>query len=214
MTTLLLLLAMQVDVAAELAKINARLAVIEAQLGIGGQARLEVLGVSAGAVTVGWSGVVSPAARDWIGVFVPGAAATAYRAWVYAGTCTTSVGPVPGSAGQCGVGGLAPGTYDARYFRNDSSGLVASTGVFTIGSVVTGHEGHVHRFGVPADEVVCQTGSEVTVQWDAPTTGADGYELLVASPFEAFVEVGNALWVRYVWGSGTRCVTVRAVLRG
>src|SRR5207249_2193482 len=50
--------------------------------------------VAAGASVVAtWSGIASPTTTDWIGLYVPGAANTAYLAWVYV-SCSQTPGPV------------------------------------------------------------------------------------------------------------------------
>src|SRR6185295_18262518 len=44
-----------------------------------------------GAVTAMWSGIVSPTARDWMGLYVPGQANTNFLEWIYV-SCTKTSG--------------------------------------------------------------------------------------------------------------------------
>lgn len=220
MSTILLLLALQTDVAAELAAINQRLAVIEAQLGIGGGgARLEIVGVFMPAVDVRWVSITNPAPLDWLGIYQPGAGNGAHRAWVYTSSCTTSGGSAAPSTGHCllNIGSLAAGTYEARYFRNDAFALVTKSPTFTI----TASEA-ADVYGPASAGEVCysaQAPETVDLAWDVADTGPvpDGYELLVGAQSQTYtdrVDVGNTLWSTYpFFGNEMRCFRVRAYLR-
>src|SRR2546422_609344 len=73
-----------------------------------------------GAVPVQWAGIASPTPRDWIGLFAPGAADTAYLAWTYV-SCSQTPSAAAG-AGSCAFSipsSLAPGTYELRLYAND-----------------------------------------------------------------------------------------------
>ena len=81
-----------------------------------------------GTLTATWSGIPNTSARDWIGLYTPGAAATAYLQWMYVSCAkTASVGR---SAGVCPFivpGTVAPGTYQLRLFANDGYTLRATS---------------------------------------------------------------------------------------
>jgi len=90
--------------------------------------------VAAGdSVTATWSGIPNPTTTDWIGLYVPGTANTAYLAWIY-----VSCSQTPGSAmasGSCAFsipGGLAPGTYQLRLLSNNVFTLLATSSNFTV----------------------------------------------------------------------------------
>lgn len=81
-------------------------------------------------LTVSWSGIVTPTARDWIGLYAPGAPNTALLAWEYV-SCDT----VPATAkasGSCPFpipASLPVGAYELRLFANDGFGLIAASGI-------------------------------------------------------------------------------------
>lgn len=72
-----------------------------------------------GTITVSWSGIRTPTPTDWLGLYAPGSADTAFIDWIY-----VSCSKTPGSAmasGSCPfvVPVLAPGIYEMRLFAND-----------------------------------------------------------------------------------------------
>ena len=78
-----------------------------------------------GTITATWSGITTPTARDWIGLYTPGAANTAYIHWIYV-SCSQTPGAAQAS-GSCPFvvpGTVAPGTYQLRLLAND--GFTAS----------------------------------------------------------------------------------------
>jgi len=68
--------------------------------------------IAGGTVTATWSGIASPTATDWIGLFVPGASDTSYPTWRY--TTGSASGSVPFTI----PANVAPGTYELRLFTN------------------------------------------------------------------------------------------------
>jgi len=119
--------------------------------------------VAGASVTATWSGIPSPTTTDWIGLYAPGAANTAYIAWVYV-SCTQTPGSAMAS-GSCALaipGGLTPGTYQLRLLSNNGYTLLATSNNFT----VTGPTLGVAPTSVPA-------GGSVTATWSgiaSPTT--------------------------------------------
>jgi hypothetical protein len=115
--------------------------------------------VAAGtSVTGTWSGIASPAPRDWIGVYAQGTADTAYLAWVYV-SCSQS--PAAGSAaGSCAIGlptGLAAGTYELRLFANNGFTRLASSNTFTVTAAAT--------TTLSASPTSVAAGASVTATW-------------------------------------------------
>jgi hypothetical protein len=97
------------------------------------------LTVSPGTVTVGgavdaaWSGIATPTPTDWIGLYLPGAADTAYLAWSYV-SCSQTPGAAR-AAGACQLvipAGLSPGTYELRLLANNAFTRLATSGTFTV----------------------------------------------------------------------------------
>jgi hypothetical protein len=77
---------------------------------------------------VTWSGITSPSATDWLGLFQPGAPNTAYIDWIYVSCSKTPNGS--GAAGSCSFvvpATVAPGTYQLRLLANDGYTLLATS---------------------------------------------------------------------------------------
>jgi len=90
--------------------------------------------VAAGAsVTTTWSGIASPTATDWIGLYAPGAADTAYLAWIYVSCSHTPAGAA--AAGSCAFtipSGMAPGGYELRLLSNNGYTRLATSNGLTV----------------------------------------------------------------------------------
>jgi tartrate-resistant acid phosphatase type 5 len=86
-----------------------------------------------GTITATWSGIAAPSATDWIGLYTPGAANTAYIHWIYV-SCSQSAGAARAS-GSCpfvAPSTVAPGTYQLRLLANDGFTLLATSSNFTV----------------------------------------------------------------------------------
>jgi hypothetical protein len=86
-----------------------------------------------GTVTATWSGIANPSTTDWIGLYTPGAANTAYIDWLYV-SCSQTAGAARAS-GSCPVtvpSTVAPGTYQLRLLANDGFTLLATSNTFTV----------------------------------------------------------------------------------
>jgi hypothetical protein len=119
------------------------------------------------AITAAWSGIAAPTVTDWIGLYTPGAANTAYIDWVYV-SCTTTPGNAAAS-GSCNVGVpsfVAPGTYQLRLLANDGFTSLATSNSFTVTGPVT-----LTNFSA-TPSLPLQTGDEVT--WRATAVGGIG----------------------------------------
>jgi hypothetical protein len=81
-----------------------------------------------GTVTATWSGIATPTTTDWIGLYTPGAANTAYIHWIYV-SCSQTPGAARAS-GSCAFvvpATVAPGTYQLRLLANDGFTTVLAT---------------------------------------------------------------------------------------
>jgi subtilase family protein len=86
-----------------------------------------------GVVTAAWSGIASPKAGDWIGIFAPGASNSSYVSWMYV-SCT-QVMTSPRASGSCPMGvpaGIASGTYQIRLFTNNTYTVIGTSNAFTV----------------------------------------------------------------------------------
>jgi subtilisin family serine protease len=83
-----------------------------------------------GTLTVTWDRNASPASTDWIGLYQPGAANTAYIEWIYV-SCSKTPGS-PQTSGSCPFvvpASLAPAVYELRLLANDGFTLLATSNV-------------------------------------------------------------------------------------
>ena len=86
-----------------------------------------------GTITATWSGIANPTATDWIGLYTPGAANTAFIDWIYV-SCSQTAGAARAS-GSCPFvvpSTVAPGTYQLRLLANDGFTLLATSNNFTV----------------------------------------------------------------------------------
>jgi thermitase len=117
--------------------------------------------VAGGTVTATWSGITTPTATDWIGLYPTGASDhyTSRISWRYTtGTASGSVPyPIPGT--------LAPGTYELRLFTNFTYTRIGKSNTFTVTPPQQA------SLSVSPSSVVA--GSSVTATWSgitAPTS--------------------------------------------
>jgi RHS repeat-associated protein len=82
-------------------------------------------------VTATWSGIPTPVASDWIGLFVPGSGNSAYLAWRY--TNGQSSGSLPFTI----PANNAPGTFQLRLF-SANNGYVATSNNFSVNGTLAG----------------------------------------------------------------------------
>jgi uncharacterized protein (DUF1800 family) len=89
--------------------------------------------VPGGTIKAAWTGISSPTPLDWIGLYLPGTANTAYIDWIYV-SCSQS----PGNAGVSGVcsfilpASVAEGTYELRLLANDGYVDLATSNAFSV----------------------------------------------------------------------------------
>jgi Subtilase family len=88
-----------------------------------------------GTLTATWERIASPTSTDWIGLYQPGAANTAYIDWIYV-SCSKTPGS-PQASGSCPFvvpASLAPGTYALRLLANDGFSQLSASNNFTVTS--------------------------------------------------------------------------------
>ena len=96
--------------------------------------------VAAGtALTVNWSGIVSPTTRDWLALYAPGTAdSNNYLAWMYV-SCSQTAGGASAS-GACPLtipGTLVNGNYELRLFANDGFTRLATSPLIAVTPLAT-----------------------------------------------------------------------------
>jgi len=114
-----------------------------------------------GSVTATWSGITAPTSTDWIGLYTPGAADTAFLAWTYV-SCTQTPGSAT-AAGACTFvipSGLVPGVYELRLLANNVFTRLATSGVLTVTPAT----------GLTASTTVVTAGGGMDVAWTGIAT--------------------------------------------
>ena len=89
--------------------------------------------VAGSSVTATWNGIASPTSTDWVGLYAPGSANTAFLAWIYV-SCSQSPGAARAS-GSCTFGtpaALAAGSYELRLLANNGYTSVATSNTFAV----------------------------------------------------------------------------------
>ena len=114
-----------------------------------------------GTVTATWSGLASPAATDRIGLYVPGAANSAFLAWMYV-SCSQTAGS-PRASGSCPFpvpSSLPVGGYELRLVRNQTFTLLLTSNIFSIGTQ-PGATLSVNQTGIPSGGTLTATWSGI-----------------------------------------------------
>lgn len=113
-------------------------------------------------ITASWGGIVNASATNWIGLYTPGAAASAHNGnWVYVSCSQTAVSArASGSCAFALPSSLRSGTYELRLHAASSWTVIATSNPIT----VTGSTAQTLTLSVtPAS---APSGSNVTVTWD------------------------------------------------
>jgi hypothetical protein len=140
--------------------------------------------VAAGSTaTVTWSGLVTPSATDWIGLYAPGTPPnTPSLEWMYV-SCSKTPGS-PRASGSCPFTiptSLAPGGYEMKLFADNTYTQLQTSNVFTVSTGVT----------LAASPVAIPTGGTVTATWNGivQPTATDWIGLyLPGSPDTSYLE--------------------------
>ena len=103
-----------------------------------------------GSVTASWSGIASPTATDWIGVYTPGTSNLSYHRFQYTN------GAASGSAPFLIPATLPSGTYELRLFAANGYTLLATSPTFTVTAP---------NLGVSPASI--ERGASVTASWSA-----------------------------------------------
>jgi len=82
--------------------------------------------IPGGIASMAWSGIPTPSSTDWVGLYVPGAAHSAFLAWRY--TTGQASGTVPFTL----PASTAPGIYEVRLMSNDGFTHLATSPPVTI----------------------------------------------------------------------------------
>lgn len=91
-----------------------------------------------GTVTATWSAIAAPTNRDWIGLYTPAGANTAFIDWLYTNSCNKTGNNSVLAAGSCPFlipNSLANGTYQLRLFSNNSYNLLATSNNFSVAPI-------------------------------------------------------------------------------
>ncbi len=82
-------------------------------------------------VTVTWNGIAAPAAKDWIGLYTPGAGNTSFQSWMYVSCSQTPAAARPSGSCVYGLPGIS-GTYELRLLSNDGFSSIATSNPISI----------------------------------------------------------------------------------
>jgi hypothetical protein len=115
-------------------------------------------------VTATWSGIASPTAGDWIGLYVPGAGDGALIGsnWIYV-SCSQVKGGSGVAGGSCSFqipASINPGMYELRAFANNSLMRLAVSGTFTVQAAMAAPPATL-----TATPSTVAAGASVTVTW-------------------------------------------------
>jgi serine protease len=84
-------------------------------------------------VTADWSGINAPSATDWVALYAPGAAPTAFIAWIYVSCSKTpAAARAPGTCPFVLPATLASGSYELRLYANNGYTRLATSPAFTV----------------------------------------------------------------------------------
>jgi hypothetical protein len=77
--------------------------------------------------------VSGPIPKDWIGLYTPGAANTAYLSWKYDSSCTQTAGSTAKASGSCSFTmPTTAGTFEFRLLANDGFTVIAKSGTISV----------------------------------------------------------------------------------
>ena len=116
-----------------------------------------------GTITATWSGIPTPTARDWLGLYAVGAGNASFIDWMY-----VSCSKTPGSArasGSCPFivpSSVPAGTYELRLLANNGYTSLATSNSFAVS--VSGH----HSKCEPDDDCTGRNGY-CNMEWDRRT---------------------------------------------
>ena len=124
-----------------------------------------------GSVTASWNGIAAPTAKDWIGLYTPGAATASFTDWIYV-SCSQTPGSAGAASGSCPFvvpSNVPPGTYQLRFLANDGFTVRATSNTFTVTAFTVTAPASTPLTASPA---TVTGGGSVTASWNgiaAPT---------------------------------------------
>ena len=110
-----------------------------------------------GSVTAAWTNIFAPTGTDWIGLYAPSAADTAFISWRY--TTGTAAGNVPFSIGAT----VAPGTYQLRLFSANGYTRLATSANFSVGQMSLFY---IHPDHLNTPRLVADASQNAVWKWD------------------------------------------------
>jgi hypothetical protein len=86
-----------------------------------------------GSETVSWTGVASPSATDWVGVYVAGQSGGSFVNWFYAGSCGYTSGAAESASGSCSTNmPTTAGSYDFILYTAGSFHALMTSNTVTV----------------------------------------------------------------------------------
>jgi CARDB len=116
-----------------------------------------------GTLTASWSGIPNPTGTDWIGMYTPGAAHTAYIDWIYV-SCSKTPGS-PMASGSCPFvvpTSTTSGTYQLRLFANNAFTILSTSNNFAVTGLTT--------LTLTASPTSIPAGGTLTASWSGITS--------------------------------------------
>lgn len=136
-----------------------------------------------GILTATWGGVAAPSGSDWIGIFAPGAANTAYLGYQY------TTGAAGGSIPFTIPGTVGAGTYELRLFSNGSYTRIGTSNSFVVTAPA--------QASLSVSPTSVGQGGNITATWSgiAAPTGSDWIGLFVPG-------AANTVYLSYQYTNG------------
>jgi lysophospholipase L1-like esterase len=150
-----------------------------------------------GVLTLNWSGIVAPTAKDWIGLYAPGAGDGNYQSWVYVSCSHTALGSAASGACTYSVPATT-GTYEFRLFSNDGYTRLATSSPIAVSTVTT-------------NVLIIAPAKGVSAAPNVATTSIARQECNTTF-FIPYIQTGNSLVVSAVLGNVPSGAGVKFVL--
>ena len=118
-----------------------------------------------GPMTLTWSNIPNAANLDWIGLYPAGDAQSGALDWNWISCTRSAAGPKPSGTCSWTLNNLATGTYEFRFFANNSTARIGTTNSFTVNNPLPTATA-VPSFSITAAPgSVTAPGGKVTVTW-------------------------------------------------
>jgi RHS repeat-associated protein len=113
-------------------------------------------------ITATWTGIPAPSVSDWIGLYTPGAANSAYLAYVYTHTSAFDSGATPFPISS----GTTAGTYQLRLFAWNGSTPLATSNNFTVGTTTSSTLFYIHADHLNTPRLIANQSQQTVWRWD------------------------------------------------